>query len=527
MTEKAKSFTALALPQAQRNAFLEKIRPGVSPEDYQYIKEVVTALPQLLDLLQQKGMSLERLQRLLFGPSTERTDALCPPAHGPPPAPPKGKPKGHGRNGATAYRGARRVKVPHPTLKPGEGCPACQRGKLRRKPKPASALQITAQPPVSAVLYELDVLRCNLCGQSFTAPTPPEAGTQKYDPSVGVVLSLLRYGSGMPFYRLEQLQASLGIPLPASTQWELVEKVAQVAQPVFDHLVWQAAQAPTLHNDDTGMRVGELRRQIKAEVDPERTGIFTTGIVAGGQPHPIALFFTGRRHAGENLNEVLRQRKTDLPPPLQMCDGLTRNEPAEFDTRVGNCLVHARREFVEVAPHFPEACQVVLENLRAVYRFEAQTRTQALSAQQRLAFHQTHSQPVLEKLHVWLREQIEQKQTEPNSGLGKAINYLLGHWERLTLFLRHAGAPLDNNVAERTLKMAILHRKNSLSYKTQRGAQVGDLFMSLIHTCRLCTINPFDYLSALVAHASQAAALPAHWLPWNFRETLGITENTS
>jgi transposase len=161
-----------------------------------------------------------------------------------------------------------------------------------------------------------------------------------------------------------------------------------------------------------------------------------------------------------------------------------------------------------------------LESLRSVYRFDAQTQAEGLNPEARLHFHQTHSQPVMDALKTWLQNQMEAKQVEPNSGLGQAIGYLLGHWEPLTLFLRRPGAPLDNNVCERALKMAILHRKNSLSYKTERGAQVGDLFMSLIHTCRLNRVNPFDYLLALVGHPTQVLAHPGQWLPWNYHETL-------
>ena len=396
--------------------------------------------------------------------------------------------------------------------------------------RPAPVIRVEAQPPVTATVFEKEVLRCNLCGKTFTAPTPAEAGMQKYDPTVGVMVGLLRYGGGLPFYRLERWQGSLGVPLAASTQWELVEEVARVVQPVGDHLAFLAAQSPTVFNDDTTMRVSELRRQIQAETQPERTGIFTTGIVATAQAQPIALFFTGRQHAGENLDEVLRQRQADLPPPLQMCDGLSRNEPPECKTILGGCLVHGRRAFVELAPNFPDPCRHVLESLRTVYRFEAQAKADGLHPEARLKLHQTYSQPVLEELQSWLQNQFTEKRVEPNSSLGQAINYLLRHWQALTLFLRRPGAPLDNNICERALKMAILHRKNSLSYKTQRGAQVGDLFMSLIHTCRLNRANPFDYFMALVGHPKEVLAHPGQWLPWNFRDALATVSpvaNTS
>jgi hypothetical protein len=126
----------------------------------------------------------------------------------------------------------------------------------------------------------------------------------------------------------------------------------------------------------------------------------------------------------------------------------------------------------------------------------------------------------MEKLHSWCAAQFEERKVEPNSGLGQAISYLLKHWEKLTLFLRVAGAPIDNNLVERALKKAILHRKNSLFYKTRKGAQMGDLFMSLIHTCELNGANAFDYLTELQRHAEELKQNPSAWMPWNYRDTL-------
>ena len=523
-------FAELVLPETQRQQFLERIGSQVKAEDFALIQRMVEAFPELLELCEQRGMSVERLRRIAFGAPTEKTVNLFPPAvpspstEGTPPADRRRR-KGHGRCAARHYTGARRVPTPHPSLRPSQLCPACQKGKLCRT-QPAPVVRVQAQPPVTAQVYDLEVLRCALCGKTFTAPLPAEAGLEKHAPSVGVMAALLRYGSGLPAYRLAQLQRSLGVPLPASTQWELVEPIARQLQPALDRLIFEAAQAPLLHNDDTSMRVSDLRREIRQETNPKRTGIFTTGIVAQAE-HPIALFFTGRQHAGENLTQVLRQRQTELPAPLHMCDGLARNESSEFDTLLACCLAHGRRGFVEVASRFPEPCQQVLESLRAVYRFDAQARKEALNPAQRLVWHQTHSQPVMTQLKTWLQSQLDQRQVEPNSGLGDAIDYLLRHWEPLTLFLRVPGAPLDNNICERALKMAIMHRKNSLSYKTQRGAQVGDLFMSLIHTCRLNQVNPFDYLMALVEHPTHLLTHPADWLPWNFGHVLDAGPSTT
>ncbi len=249
-------------------------------------------------------------------------------------------------------------------------------------------------------------------------------------------------------------------------------------------------------------------------------GMFTTGIVSVRGDRKIALFLSGRRHAGENLKDVLLRRARELPPPIQMCDALSRNLPGELQTILGNCLAHGRRQFVDVADWFPEECGHVLESLAAVYHNDTLAREQNLSPHERLEFHQRESGPVMEELHIWLARQFQHRAVEPNSSLGGAISYLLKHWEKLTLFLRVAGAPLDNNIVEQALKKAILHRKNALFYKTCHGAHVGDIFMSLIYTCELCGANPFDYLTELKRHARDLRAAPENWMPWNYRQTL-------
>jgi transposase len=337
---------------------------------------------------------------------------------------------------------------------------------------------------------------------------------------------LLKYGTGLPFNRLERLEGSLGIPLPAATQWEIVEHSADEIEPAQDEMIRQGAQGQIFHNDATTMKVLALARQPGEPTHSgrsARTGVFTSGIVSILEGHRIALFFTGRHHAGENLTAVLKQRASALDRPIQMCDALSRNLPdlpEELQTIVAHCLAHARRQFVDVAMNFPDECLHVLLTLKEVYTNDALAKEQGLSLQQRLHFHQENSGPKMDALKAWLTAQFEERKVEPNSGLGEAITYMLKHWNELTLFLRQPGAPLDNNVCEQALKKAILHRKNAYFYKTENGARVGDLFMSLIHTCELNGVNPFDYLTELQKHADELCAHPADWMPWNYRGTL-------
>jgi len=254
--------------------------------------------------------------------------------------------------------------------------------------------------------------------------------------------------------------------------------------------------------------------------------VFTSGIVSTSQGRRIALFFTGRKHAGENLASVLRLRSAEAGPPIQMCDALSRNVPAQFETVLGNCLAHGRRRFVEVADLFPEECRHVLETLRDVYRNDELARDRGMTPADRLAFHQSESGPLMGELEGWLAEQFEQRKVEPNSGLGQAIKYMRKHWQKLTLFLRVPGAPLDSNAVERALKKAILHRKNSYFYKTRNGARVGDIYMSLIHTAELAGAAAFNYLVALLRNAEKVAGSPADWMPWNYEAQLERAKST-
>ena len=521
----------IRLSVADLEKLLAQLHTLLPPATYQLVESLLRTLQMVLGLLEDKTATLARLRRLMGGKQTEKTRQVLPGGAAQDAAnPPKTKAKGHGRQSAQDYPGAQLVKVTHPQHHIGDRCPKCLRGALYLFKTPARIVHIVAQPFLSATVFELERLRCALCGALFTAPPPPEAGTAKYDPSAGVMLALMRYGMGVPMYRIAKWQDYFQVPVPASTQWQLLVAVSAIPEAIYQALIPLAAQGQLLHHDDTYMRVQSLRQEIAAAVreaqDPDqRTGIFTTSIIAQVGQVRIALFFTGQQHAGENLDQVLQHRAAELAQPLVMCDALSRNEPKEFAALLANCLAHGRRQFVEQVENFPEECRHVIESLREVYRFDALTREQQLSDTQRLAFHQEHSRPVMDELQKWMREQLDQKQVEPNSGLGKAFNYMLKRWDRLTRFLGVPGAPLDNNITERALKTAILHRKNSLSYKTLNGARIGDIHMSLIHTCALNQVNPFEYLMALQAHAEAAKKNPVDWLPWNYHLAMAAADS--
>ncbi len=355
---------------------LEHARPALSVTEFDALQGAMQTLQLLTRELEKKGVSIQRLRQMLFGAATETTAKVLEkildrvgkePADGvaEEKAAPGKKPKGHGRNGAEDYTGARKVRVPLTTLHAGDPCPSCAKGTVYASCEPGRIVRLTGQAPIGGTVYELEKLRCSLCGEVFSAVAPEGVGEKKFDAESAAMIALLKYGTGLPFHRLEGLQANLGIPLPAATQWEIVEETAGFLTPAMQEMIRLAAQGEVLHNDDTTMKVLSLgaarctpdpaaaaaepavptpataepaaattptmtkpaTAATAADTEPpsSRTGVFTSGIVAKAASHTIALFFTGHKHAGENLLDLLRQRSAELAPPIQMCDALPRS----------------------------------------------------------------------------------------------------------------------------------------------------------------------------------------------------------
>jgi transposase len=537
------------LSREEGEALIERIeRNALSAEDRRVLVKLLTFYFWLLFALQEAKLSLKRLKALVFG---EKPKKPKPPAAGGTPSggspggsatkteesqegqgtapavasPETPRPPGHGRQGAAVYRAVTRVECRHEALAVGERCPACGRGRLYRLP-PGVEMRLDGHALLSAVRYELEKLRCSACGQIFTASVPAGAGMEKYSARARAVLALARYYLGVPWYRLEGFQAFVGVPVPDATQWDQAEFVGDCAYPVFRYLEKMAAQGEVIFQDDTPQRVLALieenqKAAAQAQAtgdtkDAARTGTQTTALIVQVGERRICLYYTGRRHAGENLEVLLTQREPERGKPLVRSDALTSNNAEETQLIRCHCLAHGRRKFRELDEDFPAESAVVVAALRAVYDHDEKAREERMSAPERLAYHQTYSAPILTTLKTWLEEQPAQRLVEPNSSLGQAITYMLGHWETLTRFLTEPGAPLDNNVAERALKLCIRQRKNSLFYATEHSAYIASLLTSVIATCVQAGVNALEYLVAVQEHRQEVFVQPEAWLPWNY-----------
>ena len=558
--KKSREPELVNISTAEKKALLERIEQRrLADSDYELISGLIKAIVWINQTLLEKKLSIRRLLRL-FGHRTEKSSSLfsrggkkasdaernndgkaeavaaeivasnaendVASAENTPPRPPaEDAGKGHGRLGCEAYTGADVVCHAHESLRAGDVCPLCGRGKLHEL-EAGKLLRISGSTPFNATTHRLERLRCATCGEVFTAELPKDIAAEKYDAKSKSLLVFLRYGMGMPHYRLAKMQRFFGVPFSEGSQWAQVEEAAKSARLVWQSLRQLAARGKLIFNDDTKMRVAMLgQNETMAPKDElgeankkERRGIFTTGIVSLLEDgKEIVLFFTGKKHAGENLGELLKDRPPDLAAPVQMCDGLLANIPKALKTIVGNCLTHARRNFVNIFEAFPKKCEYVLGRLAEVYRHDDLAKRWNMTDDERLRYHQQLSGPIMDELYSWFEQQIRDKEVEPNSGMGKAIKYMQKRWHKLTLFLRVAGAPLTSDLVERALKTAITHRKNSLTYRTEVGARTGDIFMSIIQTCMKAEVNPVAYMETIISHSKLVALAPDSWLPWNYQ----------
>jgi hypothetical protein len=514
---------------------IERVKSDkLSAGDRDLLARLLSLMIMLLRMVEAKNTTISKLKKLLFGPKREKqareqekqsregenkaagaSEEKEAKQEATMEASKRHKRKGHGRMGVEHYSGAKKVICEDEQLSAGQNCPVpnCG-GRLYDSKQPQQFVRFAGRPLIDASIYEQQVLRCAKCQARFAAPLPSGVKAQKYDESADAMMAIMKYGASMPFYRMASLEAMLGIPLPATTIFERCEVVANELHAVFLQLQSLAANAPLLHTDDTGVRILSCIKENKDKSNGERKGLYTTGIAARNGDYDIVLYYSGRKYAGENLARLVVQRSLAAPLPIVMADAGSRTP--QFNCIIANCLAHARRKFIDCEQSNPAQCKRLLDDLAKVYHCDAQT--SAMSPAQRLAYHQQHSAPIMDELQQWCEQLLEQKIVEPNSALGKAITYMLKHWPALTQFLTTAGAPLDNNFLERMLRRVVINRKNWLFFCTEYGATIGDVLTSIIETCRLNKVNPFDYLINVMRNSRQVRADAQLWLPWNYHQ---------
>ena len=536
MTKHNKKIPVSELNTAALDALIIRAQEAIdndlslSTDDIKLLLNAVLTLATMQERLSNKDVTVHKLRKLLgMVQSSEKLNHLLV--------------EGGTSKSNTKIKRARKPKVkktPAPTkvhhaledFKKGQSCPSCFSGKLY-KYEPAQLLRVSGHSPFSSELHLSERLRCNACGQFFTASLPSdvladgEAG-QKYAYSARSLMALQKYFAGAPFYRQESLQDILGLSITASTIFDQCEYLSNDLYPVFNQLLVIAADAHHFYLDDTTHRIIEqeavqkkMRHSNKLQT---RTGLYASGIIASikqrNEQQNIVLFQTNIGHAGEFIDEILKKRKPDKSPPILMSDALPSNNPTVIPVRQAACNSHSRRQFVDVIHQFPDEVEWVLQCYKQIWKFEDETIDQSMSPTERLKYHQKYSLPVMNEIRAWGEKHFTENTVEENSSLGKAIAYFNRHFERLILFCKVAGAMIDNNLMEQALKLIVRNRKNAYFYKTPAGAAISDVITSLIATAMQSGINVFDYFNAIQRHSQLVKEQPEKWLPWNYEQSI-------
>src|SRR5262245_44473201 len=314
---------------AEIENLIQQIRgTNLDPRAKEKVERLLRTVLTLAELLQRKNASIKKLREMIFGKRTERhqarkaegqdmlgesekSDDGQPKAaseqdrHAEPRAIGSGdkpKRKGHGRRAASDYSGAKIVRCQHERLKAGDDCPASCGGRLYDLKEPTALMQFTGQPLITATKFEREALRCAKCQQRYVAPLPEGVNDERYDATCDATIALMRYGGGLPWHRQAGLQAMGGMPLGEATMWERCEATADAAMGIFLRLTRLAAGGEVMHTDDTWVRILSCLKEDKEE---KGRATNTSGIVVKTGGRKIALYLSGRRHAGENLAELL------------------------------------------------------------------------------------------------------------------------------------------------------------------------------------------------------------------------------
>jgi hypothetical protein len=525
-TQRAKMPKVTKLSQQQMDNFLAEIMASnISAESAEFAKMLIHGNAWMAQQLELGQLSIAKLRKLFQIQGSENVSSRKPkndPSSQASSNTPETDKKGHGRNSADAYQGAAIVEVGHPELNPGDTCPAeaCD-GRLYEMSEPGVLVSVTGAPLASATRYNLQKLRCAICEIIYTAPLPDGVSDKKYDANFIAMLMINKYFMSVPLYRQDRLQNHLGIPLPASTQWDLMVGFEPMLKALYKALSQDAANGVALCYDDTSVKImSEIKAAKTAEKgEKNKHTCFTTGIVSLHEDHRTYLYITDNRTAGKCIADIMTMRDAKLDLPIMMCDALSANIPqgiADDLYVLCFCLVHARRQFYELPNGYDDVADKVIGLIGSIYDHEAHTK--GFSSQKRLAYHQEKSTPVMAELKLYLEEQ--QSEFEPNSVAGKAIDYILKRWTQLSQFLRHPHAPLDTNIVERALKLVIQVRKSSMFYKSLSSAAFASYVQSALYSAAQNEINPCEYMCALMDNEHAVIQNPKGWLPWIYKKTL-------
>lgn len=292
----------------------------------------------------------------------------------------------------------------------------------------------------------------------------------------------------LPLYRQHQRIKDSGIELSRATLTNLTQRSIELLRPIVDAQLAHILTSKVLAMDETPIKAGRTGHSGKNKGQMKQAWFWPLLGDAG----EIAFTYSpsrGRQH----IETVLKSQFSGT----LVSDGYSAYSSyidANAAITHANCWVHGRRMFVKAEDSEPQEVAQVLDTMAHLYRIEEHIRERSLTGEKKREFRLQHSKPVVEQLFAWLDLQRQRPELLPSNPFSKAIGYMQNRETALKVFLEDPDVPLDNNDTERALRTVALGRKNWMFCWTELGAEHVGIIQSLLATCRLQDIHPYDYL---------------------------------
>ena len=310
-----------------------------------------------------------------------------------------------------------------------------------------------------------------------------------------------KFADSIPLYRQEKQFIRLGLDLPRATMAGWLIRLSEACEKVTNQLKSDILAGPLINIDETTIQVLD-----EAERSPSTKSYMW--VLRGGPPeNPSVLFHYDKSRAARVAEKLL-----DGYRGVVQCDGYSGygfldSLPEVFHA---GCWAHARRKFMEVSKALGKAAkgkkasdaQKALTFIGKVYAIEKKAKALGLSYGDIVEKRRSETKPLLKEFHRWLLLKLDQ--TPPKGLLGKAVNYALGQWPRLIVFLDHGFMTPDNNLAENAIRPFVVGRKNWLFSKSLKGAKATAVLYSLVESAKACGLEPYRYLTHLFEHLPEA-----------------------
>jgi len=399
-----------------------------------------------------------------------------------------------------------RVVVEHDIPEDEKPCPCCGKERVVVAREPSEQLEIE-EIKLHVKRHERLIYACPSCRDQIQRAEKPYQPIERSiaGPSLLAYLVTSKFEDHLPLYRIEKILKRAGVTLPRSTQVGLMQKTAELVQPLID-LMWQRVRgSPVIHTDDTTMPT-----QVKGR-GRTKTGRLWPYIGRHGVPWDYAGSYVVVKYTNSRAGKHVADHLRDWSGNLLQADcfnGYTSLDKADELSHVA-CWAHGRRKFHEARATDIDRSTRAMAFIRTLYEIESEMRQVNLTADEIRDRRQRDSKPIVDAFLDWIEREYACG-VLPKSPMGKAINYVLGHRKAFTAYLDDGRLAIDNNLTERMIRPIALGRKNFLFAGSERGGRTMATLMSLVCSARLHELNVHAYVTDVI---ERIAGLPISELP--------------